>query len=78
MLIPTLGVEEGEASRDSTEDPDFLLRTFRTEVERGGAGGGIPSGGAPPPTLPLTEGIDVWEVILITPVHQKHNEGICM
>ena len=56
-LEPTL---EGEASRDSTEDPDFLLlsRMFRTEVERGGAGGGTPSCGAPPPELPFIEGME--------------------
>ncbi len=57
--MPTLGVEVGEASRDSTEDPDFLLRTLRTEVERGGARGGGPSIGTPPPIPPFTEGAGV-------------------
>lgn len=61
--MPTLGVEVGEASLESAEEPDFLLRTFRTEVERGGAAGGasspaLASGGLTTPTgLPLD-----WEV----------------
>ena len=39
----TLGVEEGDPSLESIEDPDFLFRTFLTDVERGGARGAAPS-----------------------------------
>ena len=71
--MPTLGVEEGEASLESIEEPDFLLRMFLTEVERGGArGGGMSSLSwlTPPPTLPFRDGRDVWEVRLIEPAEQ--------
>lgn len=64
----TLGVEEGEASLESTEEPDFLLMMFLTEVERGGAGGGLSVGWVttPPVTFPFRE-VEDWEVRLIEP-----------
>ena len=56
----TLGVEVGDASLESTEEPDFLFMIFLTEVERGGAGGGM----SPPsvwltPTFPFRAGREV-------------------
>ena len=65
--MPTLGVEEGEASLESKEDPDFLLRGFLTEVERGGARGGTSPPLPPPTTPPLRDGIDDWDVKLAWP-----------
>ena len=37
----TRGVAVGEASLESVDEPDFLFRMFRTDVERGGARGGV-------------------------------------
>ena len=68
--MPTLAVDVGEASLESAEEPDFLLMTFRTEVERGGAGGGVsmteppPSGWLMPTVLPLPLS-EVCEAILV-------------
>lgn len=72
----TLGVEEGEVSLEPKEEPDFLLMrlTFLTDVERGGAGGGMspseafPPPPLPPPALPLTKLREDCEVRLTEPV----------
>lgn len=68
-----LTLDDGEPSRESTEEPDFRLMAALTDVERGGAGGGGSPNTPPPPgvvfppapQLPLTEGREDNEVRLI-------------